>query len=103
VNNPNAPAGVKIDSYLYLAVAEDKLGGDFRGWLKKAYDLNPYSKITVQYLCMSHLAALARMDQTDFQGSAGSNERHALNQIIEATKTLFATDDAWIRTLRSML
>jgi hypothetical protein len=70
---------------------------------KKAYHLNPYSKITVQYICMSHLTELARMTKFDFQGSKGTKERQALNLILEETKPLFSTDDAWISAIKSML
>jgi hypothetical protein len=103
VNNPNAPAAVKIDSYLYLAVAEDKSGGDPDPWLRKAYELNPYSKIIVQYMCMSHLATLSRMSENDRRGDKGAQRRRLLNQILETTQPLFPRDDGWIRSVKTLL
>jgi hypothetical protein len=103
VNNPNAPTTVKIDSYLYLAVTEDKSGGDPFSWLRKAYQLNPYSKTVVQYICMGHLSALSRMNETERKGSKGNDERRSLIQVLKTTQPLFPSDDAWIRTVKTLL
>ena len=103
VSNPNTPTTVKIDSYLYLAVAEDKLGRDPYSWLRKAYDLSPYSKTVVQYICMSHLAALSRMNEADRKSSKGNDERRSLIQILETTQPLFPSDDAWTRAVKTLL
>ncbi len=48
-------------------------------WLRKAYELDPYSKTVVQYICMSHLAALSRMNEADRRGSKGNEQRRSLN------------------------
>jgi len=103
VNNPNAPAAVKIDSYLYLAVAEDKTGGDPNPWLRKAYELNPYSKTIVQYMCMSHLAALSRMSEAERRGTKGVEQRRSLDQILGTAQPLFPPDDSWIRSVKAFL
>jgi hypothetical protein len=103
VNDPNTPATVKIDSYLYLAVAEDKSGGDPHSWLRKAYKLNPYSKTVIQYICMSHLAALSRMNEADRSGNKGNDQRRLLNQVLESTQPLFPSDDAWITAVKTLL
>jgi hypothetical protein len=103
VNNPNAPAAVKIDSYLYLAVAEDKSGGDPDLWLRKAYELNPYSKTIVQYMCVNHLVALTRMSEGDRRGGKGAQQRRLLDQILETTQPLFPRDDSWIRSVKMLL
>ncbi len=103
VDNPNAPTAVKIDSYLYLALAEDKSGGDPYSWLQKAYELNPYSKTVVQYICMSHLAALSRMNDEDRRGGRGNQQRRSLAQILEASRPLFPPDDAWVKTVKAVV
>jgi hypothetical protein len=72
-------------------------------WLQKAYELNPYSKTVVQYICMSHLAALSRMNDADRRGSKGSEQRRSLAQILEASQPVFPPDDAWLKTVKAVL
>jgi len=101
-DNPNAPTGVKINSYLYLSLAEDKRRNPYP-WLQKAYTLDPYSKTVVKYICMSHLAALSRMSDADRQGSNGDEKRRSLIQILKASRPLFPPDDAWLRAVKGVV
>ena len=103
VDNPNAPTAVKIDSYLYLALAEDKSGGDPYSWLQKAYELNPYSKTVVQYVCMSHLSALSKMKESDRRGDKGNEQRRTLQKLLDVAQPLFPPNDAWINTIKTLI
>lgn len=103
VGNPNAPRAVKIDAYLYLAVAEDKSGGDPYPWLQKAYELNPYSRTVIQYVCMSHLSALSRMSEADRVGDKGDEQRRSLHKILDVSQPLFPPDDTWISKIRTVI
>jgi hypothetical protein len=102
VNNPNAPAAVKIDSYLYLAVADGRSGGDSDQWLRRAYELNPYSKTVVQYMCINHLEVLSRMSEAERKGEKGAQQRRLLDQILESTQALFPHDDGWIKSVKAL-
>jgi hypothetical protein len=100
VDNANAPTSIRIESYLYLAFAADQSGHDSLQWIRKAYDLNPYSKKTLQYLCMSHLAVYTRMPSPIRAGGGGAQRLEALANIININRALYSRDDPWFHSLR---
>jgi hypothetical protein len=103
VNTHEAPNGVKVDAYLYMAIAADGSGGEAYNWVKQAYTINPYSKSVVQYLCMSKVAQFNRLSATAKAGSSGAAILSSLRQIVEARKILFAPGDPWLAKVRSFL
>ena len=88
VNNEHSPIPVKVDSYLYLAIAAANSGADPMPWVHNAYDLNPYSRDVLQYLCIAELA---------------KNQLKALSALLDTGKPLYAADDPWFRHLRDYL
>jgi hypothetical protein len=103
LDNPNTPTTVKVDSYLYMAVTADRSGEDAYPWVRKAYELDPYSKITVEYVCMSHLAALARMPAPGRQSADASKRVQALDAIANQSRPLFPPQDPWFVKLQGFL
>ena len=94
--NPRAPVAVRVDAHLYLAVVAEKTGGDSFPQVRQAYQLNPYSRITLLYLCMSHLAALSR-------GGPLLHHLSALSDIVAHNRVLFLPQDGWFDKLRKYL
>ncbi len=88
VNNERAPTAVKVDSYLYLAVAAARSNGDPSNWIRRAYELNPYSRTVLQFLCMDQL-------------SRGSNR--TLQTLLADGKPLYSSDDPWFKRIGSYL
>jgi tetratricopeptide (TPR) repeat protein len=101
VNNSHTPAAVRIDAYLYMAVAADKMGKSADQWVAKAYELNPYSKTVIQYLCMSELSEFSRLSQEDQKNDRGRNLVNSLNQIVTSASPLFAPGDIWLKSVRT--
>jgi hypothetical protein len=99
--NPRAPTSVRDDSYLYIAIATARSGGDPSPWIQKAYELNPYSRTVLQYLCMAKLALLVHSDVLAANRSAPQIE--ALRQITAAGGPLYSRDDPWFNNLKSYL
>jgi hypothetical protein len=98
--NAHAPTAVKVDSYLYLAIAAANSGGDPAPWLRKAYDLNPYSKTILEYLCMDQLRQLAQRtsDKQDQEARI-----RALTELVRQGKPLYSANDPWFVSLKKYL
>jgi hypothetical protein len=96
--NRNAPTDIKIDSYLYMSVAYDKMHDEAQSlsMVTKAYNLNPYSKVTTQYLFMTYLTQLARVFRTDPDRKQAKEIISSLQNVIARNKVLFADNDSWI-------
>lgn len=88
VGNEHAPNAIKVDSYLYLAVAAVRSNKDPTPWIRKAYELNPYSRTVLQYMCMDQLAR--RQLQT-------------LRRLLDAGKPLYSGEDAWFKKIGTYL
>jgi hypothetical protein len=101
--NPRTPAVARIDSNLYLAVIAHHLGEDPISWVRDAYNLDPYSRTTIEYLCMVHLSAIQRMTPAERRGSEGRDRLKALTDIAELNRSLFPRDDPWLSSLQEFL
>lgn len=88
VNNPNASTAVKVDACLYLAIAAARSQGDPLPWIHKAYELNPYSRSVLQYLCMEML----------WRGHL-----QKLQQLLAAGRPLYSSKDAWFGEIGTYL
>lgn len=97
VNNPHAPTGVRIDALLYLAIAAAHTGGDPYGFVRSAYELEPYSKTTIQYLCMVQLWEISRAPQT------ASDRAKTLREILQRNQRLLAPNDHWFAKISTFL
>jgi len=96
--NAHAPTAVRSDSYLYIAVAAARSGGDPVPWIKKAYELDPYSKIALQYLCMSQLQ--------EAYSQAGDNSgvhMENLNRLLKLGAPLYSRNDPWFLHLNTFV
>jgi hypothetical protein len=101
VSNTRAPLAARIDSYLYLAICADKTGQDSTQWVRKAYDLDPLSKIVIQYLCMSHLSAFVRVAENNSQNRI--EQLKLLSDIAMHSEPLFSPSDTWFARLKAFL
>ncbi len=65
VTHPSTPTAVRIDAYLYLAIAAANAGEDSYPWVKQAYELDPYSRTTIQFLACPSRTNEAKLDVDD--------------------------------------
>jgi hypothetical protein len=103
VNDPQTPAAVRVDAYLYIGLAADKMGRDSYPWMKKAYETNPYSKAVVQYLCMSRISDFNRLNPIDQRGGPGLGLLRSLHDITVVGASLFPVDDAWLNNVNEFV
>ena len=97
LSNDNAPTAIKVDSYLYMAMAYDKLNNEAMSFsmVEEAYRLNPYSKTTTQYLFMIYLNQLSRVIRRDPHAAEARTIIRLLENIISKNAVLFAENDSW--------
>jgi hypothetical protein len=93
--NPATRTRLRVDAYLYRAMALEQLGRPGRPDIEHAYALSPYSRTVVQYLVMDDLAQLAR------GGAAALRTR--IQGTVDEHRYLFPPDDPWLRQLQSVL
>lgn len=103
VNNPKTPTSVKMDAYLYLSVAADKMTQGSYQWARKAYEVNPYSKTAIQYLCMSRISDFNHMSPSDQQAERGFGLLRSLNDIVVGGSALFPANDAWLNNVKGFV
>jgi hypothetical protein len=105
LNNSNAPTIIKIDSYLYMSMAFDKMHDEAKSLslVTKAYNLNPYSKVTTQYLFMTYLTQLARVLRTDSNSVQAREIISSLQNVMSKNRVLFADNDRWIAQAERIL
>lgn len=106
LKNNNSPTAIKIDSYLYMAIAYDKMHDQAKSFsmIAEAYKLNPYSKTTTRYLCMSYLSKLAGLlAQKNAEGTETKKTIESLQEVLAKNKILFAEDDSLIRQVEQVL
>ncbi len=105
VGNSGSPTAIKIDAYLYMAIAHDKLGEEAQSFsmVAAAYELNPYSKTTTQYLCMHYLSRLARLLRHDDRGAQAQELARSARLVLSRNRVLFAEDDGWVTQVEQVL
>ena len=96
VENRNAPASLKIDSYLYIVMAKEKLGLDASSYVKKAYNLNPYYQPTIISAIMSCLSHISRNSTNTGEIEQRKKVIHDVEELIRSHRYLFIKDDPWI-------
>jgi hypothetical protein len=100
VANPQTPTALKIDAHLYRAVALERVGTDGTDEIRRAYALNQYDRVTVTYLLMSQVQAMARMASGDPLRARVASE--AL-RILSSNQYLFPSGDPWLNTVAAFL
>jgi hypothetical protein len=96
LKNPRIPTDIRIDTHLYRAMANAKLGRSTENDLQQALDLNPYAVRSVRYAIMSSLANVKQsMDRKEPLSKA--------RLLIESTRCLivryrglFLEQDPWL-------
>lgn len=96
----SVPESVRVDCLLYLAVIADQMGEDPFIWVEQAYDLNPYSKIVVEYLCMARLSQISKM-RASGRGHESVDVTASLRNIVSHHKALFDINDAWYTRIKN--
>jgi hypothetical protein len=97
VANKQAPAALRIDSYLYIIRARTEIGQPADAEISDVLKLAPASKEAVQYVAMHYLArcvarAGSRCDPADRQFLAALPKRYG---------RLFDDDDPWLAQIRA--
>ncbi|HEV7682809.1 MAG TPA: hypothetical protein VGO68_11845 [Pyrinomonadaceae bacterium] len=101
----NVPTAVKIDSYLYMAIAYDRIQDQAKSFsmVAEAYSLDPYSKTTTKYLYMSYLAQLSLVLPQRGHSAEVTKIVKAMQELLSRNKVLFAADDPWIKQAERVL
>jgi hypothetical protein len=97
VNNPSTRTPLKIDAYLYWGMAMDRLKRDGRPIIEKAYLLNPFAKVNVQYLIMSDISAIMRLPIVSGTEVTKSIIVNRLKEVISKNSYLFPKNDPWLQ------
>lgn len=102
INSPKTPTTLKIDAYLYQALAKEKIGGTAHAELEKAMALNPYLKSTIKYVIMSDLerlkkAIIYRETKTKIKKIISK-----IKKIVDDNSFLFAHDDQWLTNVLAL-
>lgn len=105
VNTSEAPTAIKVDSYLYMAAAYDRMDDPANSFamVAKAYELNPYSKATTKYLYMSYLARLARVLPRIAEREEAERIIASAHDLLSKNKVLFADDDRWVKQVEQII
>lgn len=101
-DEPHGRTSIRVDALLYLAVAADHLGQDPLPSIQRAYELNPYERVVVQYLCMGHLWALGREARGSQGGTGLSPHVVALQQILRTHAPVLPESGDWIESVRQI-
>lgn len=101
VTTREVPTSVKIDTFLYLAIAADKLKKyeESLSFIAEAYRLNPYAVTTTKYLCMSYLSQIANRPRAEETRKAVQS----LQEILKKNRVLFPGKDPWIARVESAI
>jgi len=105
VKYTDSPTTIRINAYLYMAIAREKKGDQKQSLalIESAYRLNPYDKVTVQYLCMSYLSRLARLSEKDAKGDQGRPIIKSIQDLVSKNDVLFSPEDPWLNQVREIL
>jgi hypothetical protein len=103
--NGSSPTPVKVAAYLYMAMAADRRNDKAKAitFAENAYRLNPYSKTTVQFLCMSHLARFAQLHNLRGHDQEKRRTLATIRQILSSNKILFSDRDEWLSNVNAFL
>jgi hypothetical protein len=100
---PETPSSVRLDAYLYMTLASEKAGRQSYPWAKKAYEINPYSKVAVEYLCLSRISDYNHLLPSEQRAESGLSLLASLEEIVEGGRALFPKDDAWLKSVMAFL
>jgi hypothetical protein len=103
VENRNVSINLKVDSYLYLAMAKEKLGLDGSGYIKKAYDLNPYYQPTITFAIMGKLSRIGRIIVNTGDIEQKRKVIQDIESLIDSHKYLFIKNSPWIKEVMAVL
>ena len=101
--NNRAPTEVRIDAYLYRAMASSGRGQSGADDIVKARALNPYAVRVYRFAIMDLLAQLGRA----IGRGESLTERHeiaaAIEHLVSDSRHLFLKDDPWLKHLNTSL
>jgi hypothetical protein len=105
LKNSNSPTAIKIDAYLYMATAYANMHDQAQAFsmAAAAYELNPYSKTSTQYLCMSYLQRLAELLSQGRPEAEVKRTAQSIQDLLSKNEILFAQDDQWIRQVKEVV
>lgn len=98
--NSRAPTDIRIDSNLYLAMANAKIGRPGTEYIDQASNLNPYAMRIVRFLIMDKLAELSRAVDASAPHVQRREILGAIGQLIEKHEDHFLANDPWFIHLK---
>lgn len=98
VDNPNAPRALRVDALLILGLAAQHAGGDPLGPILRAHQLNPHDVEVTKYECMAYVNRLAQAGS----GTAHSQTKGRLREIISSRRYQFGTADPWFSKVQAI-
>ncbi len=103
LDNSHSPGAVRVDACLYMAIAAAMTGKDSYSWIRRAYEINPYSRAVAQYLLMSRISDFNRLSEAAQGGPEGKRLLHSLQEAVNLEHGLFPANDPWLANVRSFL
>jgi len=83
-------------------MALERLNKSGRDKIMEAYQLNPYSRVSVQYMIMSELSELKRLED-DPRMEQRNEIKRRIGTIITTHEYLFPKNEPWIDDVQQLL
>lgn len=96
VERNQAPTELRIDAYLYRAMANARLGKSGYDDIAAARALNPYSVRVWRFAIMDKLAELSRLLEREVPAARSSALVEEIKALIDAGRPLFLREDPWL-------
>jgi hypothetical protein len=103
IRNQQAPTTLKVDAYLFQALAKTRQGKSPDEELRKAHELSPYSSAVVIYDIMNDLEQLSRDLLDSNEGGNVTEKAKSRARLIEdkvkENRYLFPENDVWLKSV----
>jgi hypothetical protein len=100
---PRAPVALKVDAWLYIALAHARQGQPFSDAIAKAQRLNPYSREVAVYAVMGEMEQAAKALREKRNDFVIADAILRIETILQSNRNLFAADDSWLAQVRAIL
>lgn len=103
IRNQQTPTTLKVDAYLFQALAKTRQGKSPDEELRKARELSPYSSAVVIYDIMNDLGQLSRdlLDSNE-EGNVSEKAKNRARRIetkVKENRYLFPENDVWLKSV----
>jgi hypothetical protein len=103
IENHQTPNALKVDALLYKGRSLVEIGENSEDIFSQAYQLNPYSRRTVQYWVMSRISKLSHYKKSGIQNQGYRNELNQTYSLLKENQYLFSKNDSWFNNVKIVL